>query len=225
MIHLDRRLFLASLGGAAAVKVMSHEARAEALESYMMQQLNGNGPTGKKFPTAAEVEAQIETRGYRRGVGNLFLNTRADGKVKKLQPMPAKPTFLDFFKLRMDQTGNHVLQSANLAKKRGMSEEIIFACLLHDTVHALIKADHGYWGAQIYGPYVSEKVAFAVRYHQALRFYEDKEAGYIYPDLYRNMFGEDYVPSPHIQADYKMLKNHKWYTTFHRRTSRPITRC
>jgi hypothetical protein len=58
---------------------------------------------------------------------------------------------------------------------------------------------------------VSEKVAFAVRYHQALRFYEDKEAGYEYPDLYRNMFGEDYVPSPYIQADYKMLRNHKWY--------------
>src|SRR2546426_12343841 len=80
-----------------------------------------------------------------------------------------------------------------------------------DTVHALIKVDHGYWGAQLYGPYVPEKVAFAIRYHQALRFYEDKEAGYEYPDLYRNLFGEDYVPSPHIQADYKMLKTHKWH--------------
>ena len=40
---------------------------------------------------------------------------------------------------------------------------------------------------------------------------EDKEHGYEYPDLYRNLFGEDYVPLPHMQADYKMLKNHKWY--------------
>jgi len=194
--------------------MMSAEAKAEALESYMMQQLNQQPSAAaqpKKFPKAADIEAQIETRGYRRGVGNLFLNTQANGKVKKLQPMPAKPTFLDFFKLRMDQTGNHVLQSANRAKKTGMTEEIILACLLHDTVHALIKTDHGYWGSQLYAPYVSEKVAFAVRYHQALRFYEDKEAGYEYPDLYRNMFGEDYVPLPHIQADYKMLKNHKWY--------------
>ena len=213
MIQLDRRLFIASLGGAAAVKMMSAEAKAEALESYMMQQLNNSSSSTetKKFPKAAEIEAQIETRGYRRGVGNLFLNTQPNGKVRKLQPMPAKPTFLDFFKLRMDQTGNHVLQSANRAKKTGMSEEIILACLLHDTVHALIKTDHGYWGSQLYAPYVSEKVAFAVRYHQALRFYEDKEAGYEYPDLYRNMFGEDYVPLPHIQADYKMVKNHKWY--------------
>jgi hypothetical protein len=217
MIQIDRRHFLASLGGAAAVKLMSAEAKAEALESYMMAQLNnGSAAAGqaqsKKFPKAAEVEAQIETRSYRRGVGNLFLTTQPNTKVKKLAAMPARPTFLDFFKLRMEQTSNHVLQSANRAMKTGMTEEVTLACLLHDTVHALIKSDHGYWGAQLYAPYVPEKVSFAIRYHQALRFYDDKEAGYEYPDLYRNMFGEDYVPLPHIQADYKMLKNHKWYS-------------
>jgi hypothetical protein len=213
MIQLDRRHFITSLGGVAAVKLMTAEAKAEALESYMMQQLNTPAAPAQKpkFPKAADIEAQIATRSYRRGVGNLFLTTAPNSTVKKLQPMPARPTFLDFFKLRMEQTSNHVLQSANRAKKTGMTEEIILACLLHDTVHALIKTDHGYWGAQLYGPYVSEKVSFAIRYHQALRFYEDKEAGYEYPDLYRNMFGEDYVPLPHIQADYKMLKNHKWY--------------
>src|SRR5262245_3026172 len=116
MMQIDRRHFIASLGGAAAVKLMSSEAKAEALESYMMQQLN-NGAAGSaagakpKFPKAADVEAQIETRSYRRGVGNLFLTTQPGAKVKKLEPMPAKPTFLDFFKLRMEQTSNHVLQS------------------------------------------------------------------------------------------------------------------
>jgi len=208
-MEIDRRHFIAALGGAAAVKLMSHEARAEALEAYMMQELNTQA--AKKFPKAADIQAQIETRSYRRGVGNLFLTTQPNAKVRKLDPMPAKPTFLDFFKNRFGQTSNHVLQSANRAMKTGMTEEIIMACLLHDTVHALIKTDHGYWGAQMYAPYVSEKVAFAIRYHQALRFYEDKKAGYEYPDLYRNLFGEDYVPAPHIQADYKMLLNHKWY--------------
>src|SRR5215470_18501446 len=197
MIQIDRRHFIASLGGGAAVKLMTAEAKAEALESYMMAQLNGGASTppgtpSKKFPKAADIEAQIETRSYRRGVGNVFLTTQPNAKVKKLAPMPAKPTFLDFFNLRMQQTSNHVLQSANRAMKTGMTEEIILACLLHDTVHALIKTDHGYWGAQLYAPYVPEKVSFAIRYHQALRFYEDKEAGYEYPDLYRNMFGEDY---------------------------------
>src|ERR1041384_6174289 len=105
MIQIDRRLFLASLGGTAAVKMMSAEAKAEALESYMVQQLNNAGAATapKKFPKAAEIEAQIETRSYRRGVGNLFLNTQ-NGKVKKLQPMPAKPMFLDFFNMRMGNT-------------------------------------------------------------------------------------------------------------------------
>jgi hypothetical protein len=212
-MEIDRRHFIASLGGAAAIALMGPEAKAEALEAYMVQQLNNPATASqdRKFPTAAEIEAQIETRHYRRGVGSLFLVTQATGKVRKLEPMPAKPMFLDFFKLRFTQASNHVLQSANRALKTGMSEDVILACLLHDVVQSLMKTDHGYWGAQLFEPYVPEKTSFAIRYHQALRFYEDTSVGYVYPDLYRNMFGEDYVPSPHIQADYKMLTNHRWY--------------
>ena len=214
-MEIDRRHFIASLGGSAAVALMSHEAKAEALEEYMVEQLNTAAPGSQApaptFPTAAEVDARIDTRHYRRGVGGLFLTTQPNAKVSRLEPMPAKPTFLDFFKLRFAPTQNHVLQSANRAMKTGMSEEIILACLLHDTVHALMKTDHGYWGAQLYAPYVPEKTSFAIKYHQALRFFEDQAAGYVYPDLYRNMFGHDYVPPPHIQADYKMVRNHRWY--------------
>jgi hypothetical protein len=211
-MQIDRRHFLASIGGAAAVATMNAEARAEALEVYMEQQLNAAVAQRQapKFPTVAEVEAQITSRHYRRGAGNLFVATAAGGKVRKLEPMPAKPTLLDFFTHRF-APANHVLQSANRALKTGMSEEIILACLLHDTVHSLVKTDHGYWCAQLYEPYVPEKTSFAIRYHQALRFYPDTAAGYEYPDLYRNLFGEDYVPLPHIQADYKMLRNHRWY--------------
>jgi hypothetical protein len=125
--------------------------------------------------------------------------------------MPEKPTLLDYFQLRFNATSNHVLQSANRAMTNGMSEDIILACLLHDVVQELIKVDHGWWGAQMFEPYVSEKTSFAIRYHQALRFYEDKEHGYEYPDLYRNIFGEDYKPEPYIEATYKMVRNHKWY--------------
>ena len=192
-MEIDRRHFIASLGGTAAVALMSHEAKAEALEEYMVEQLNTAAPPSQApaatFPTAAEVDARIDTRHYRRGVGGLFLTTQPNAKVSRLEPMPAKPTFLDFFKLRFAPTQNHVLQSANRAMKTGMSEEIVLACLLHDTVHALMKTDHGYWGAQLYAPYVPEKTSFAIKYHQALRFFEDQAAGYVYPDLYRNMFG------------------------------------
>ena len=40
MVHIDRRIYLASLGGTAAVKMMSLETKAEALESYMIQRSN-----------------------------------------------------------------------------------------------------------------------------------------------------------------------------------------
>jgi HD domain len=210
-LKLDRRVFISSLGGAAAVSLMSDEAKADALEDGMSKALDearGDDPQ-KKFPTAAEVEAQIETRTYRRGGGNLFVGGRSN--VKILPKMPDNPTFLDFFNLRFSGTANHCLQSANHAMKTGMTDEIVFACLCHDLVHALIKVDHGWWGAQMFEPYASENVTFAIRYHQALRFYEDKENGYEYPDLYRSMFGADYKPEKYIEDTYRMVRNHKKY--------------
>ncbi len=213
-MEIDRRAFIASLGGAAAVSLMDHEAKAEALEHYMEEQLDqavaaqGQGQPDK-FPTVAEIEAQIETRPYRRGTGGVFVGQRGQN-VKKLQPMPAKPTIQDFFELRF-APANHVLQSATRAMKTGMSEEVILACLLHDCVLSLIKPDHGWWGAQLFEPYIPEKSAFAIRYHQTLRFFPDEQAGYEYPDQYYRTFGHDYVPPQYIQDTYKMLKNHKWY--------------
>ena len=211
-MEIDRRAFFASLGGAAAVSLMDSEAKADALEDYMSAQLDaevaGQESESRKFPTAAEIEEQIETRAYRRGAGTLFIAPR--GNVKRLEPMPSKPTLLDFFNYRF-APANHVLQSATRAMKNGMSEEIILACLLHDVVQTLIKPDHGWWGAQLFEPYVPEKVTFAIRYHQALRFYADPQAGYEYPDLYRQMFGSDYVPLPHIEATYQQIRKHKWY--------------
>src|SRR5579872_1662987 len=208
-MEIDRRLFIASLGGAATVASMSHEARAEALEHYMSDQLEEPEDDDKpKFPTVADLESQIETRPFRRGTGGVFVSGR--GNVKKLPPLPAKPTLLDFYNLRFT-TVNHCLQSATDALKKGQNEEIVLACLLHDVVQTLMKTDHGWWGAQMFEPYVSEKVTFAIRYHQALRFYPDHSVGYEYPDLYKRMFGEDYTPPPHIEAAYKFVKNHKWY--------------
>lgn len=214
MIELDRRDFIASLGGAAAVGLMSHEARADALEDALNERLElaqaGAGSGGGDFPTAAEIEAQIPTRSYRRGTGTSFLNTSGDN-VPVLAPMPDNPTLFDFFDLRFARQSNHCLQSANKAMERGVDEEIILACLLHDTVQAIMRTDHGYWGAQLYEPYVPERTSFAIKYHQALRFYPDDEAGYVYPDLYRRIFGEDYVPAAHIRADWNMLRDHSWY--------------
>jgi hypothetical protein len=211
---IDRRAFIASLGGTAAVSLMDHEARADALEHYAEHELDelvaAQQPAGQpqSFPTVAELEAQIDQRPSRRGVGSLFV---AGGRnVRKLEKMPARPTLQDFFRLRF-QPANHVLQSATRALKTGMKEDVILACLLHDVVLNLIKVDHGWWGAQLFEPYIPEKSTFAIRYHQALRFFADEEAGYEYPDQYHRIFGIDYVPPPHIQETYKMVRKHKWY--------------
>jgi hypothetical protein len=215
---IDRRAFIASLGGVAAVALMDHEARAEALEEFTEAKLDalvaeyqaGGTAAGQqeRFPTVAELEAQIDQRPTRRGVGNLFVGGRSN--VRRLSPMPEKPTLVDFFKLRF-APANHVLQSATRAMKTGMTEEVILACLLHDVVQALVKTDHGWWGAQLFEPYVPQKTAFGIKYHQTLRFYEDEAAGYAYPDLYKRIFGTDYVPPRHIQETYKMVRKHKWY--------------
>jgi hypothetical protein len=217
-MEINRKEFLDGLGGPEAASKMDSEARADALESHMMAKLNelqtnnsqSQPQENKKYPSVAEVERQIETRKYREGVGFMYV-PRTGENVKRLPRMPGNPTLYDFFKLRFMDTSNHVLQSAALAMRNGMSEEIILACLLHDVVQEIIRTDHGWWGAQLFEPYVPEKVSFAIRYHQALRYYPDPSVGYEYPDLYRQLFGSDYVPPPYIEETYKMVRKHKWY--------------
>jgi hypothetical protein len=76
---------------------------------------------------------------------------------------------------------------------------------------AFQRADHGYVGAALYAPYVDEKVAWAIRYHQALRFFPDPDVGYEYPEMYYDLFGKNFVPETYIQRDYEYARKHKWY--------------
>ena len=62
-------------------------------------------------------------------------------------------------------------------------------------------------------PYVDEEVSWAVRVHQALRFFPDELVGYKYPDMYVKNFGPDYKPEPYIVEEYKRAREHKWYMT------------
>ena len=120
---------------------------------------------------------------------------------------------MDYFKNRFAST-NHLLQSAALALKNGHSEKVVLACLLHDiAVVSFIRCDHGYWGAQMIEPYVDEEVSWAIKSHQALRFFPDESVGYGYPDMYVKYFGKDYQPEPYIQEEYKRARNHKHYMT------------
>jgi hypothetical protein len=137
------------------------------------------------------------------------------GDNPMLPKMPEKPRLLDFFRFRMgDITFRHLLQSARLALDAGHGEKVVTACLLHDISNGcLIRADHGYWGAQMIAPYVSEEIAWAVKYHQALRYFADESVGYDYPESYRLFFGPDYVPPDYIRRDAEAARAHRWYMT------------
>jgi hypothetical protein len=135
------------------------------------------------------------------------------GDNPALPRMPARPKLLDFFKLRFtDVTVRHLLASAKRALDDGQEEKIILACLLHDISNGcLIRTDHGYWGAQMVAPYVDEEVAFAVQYHQPLRYFADESVGYEYPESYARFFGADYIPPDYIRRDAETARAHKWY--------------
>ena len=134
-------------------------------------------------------------------------------------PLPDKPTLLDLLTLRLNTPKHgmpfavapHVAQSASRAMRAGFDEEVVLACLLHDIGMGVARPDHGWWGAQLIEPYVSERVTWAVRFHQALRFYPDASVGYEYPELYRSMFGPGYQPPDYIRAAYNQALNHPWY--------------
>jgi hypothetical protein len=190
---------------------MTLSERADALEEKMIEELDYRIQKSVLF-TLGE---QDPTRPERGTIPAPQTNSpRAlQGDDPRLQKMPARPTLLDFFKYRFG-SANHLLQSANLARKAGCEEKIVLACLLHDiAVTGFIRSDHGYWGAQLVGPYVDEEVSWAIRAHQALRFYPDESFGYSYPDMYVRMFGEDFKPEPYIEEAYQKARNHKWYGT------------
>jgi hypothetical protein len=142
------------------------------------------------------------------------------GDNQALPRMPDRPTLLDFFRFRFGGlTGRHLLTSAKLALDAGEEEKLVMAVLLHDIANTcLIRSDHGYWGAQLIAPYVDEEIAWAVRYHQPLRYFADEAAGYSYPDSYRRFFGPDYVPPDYIVQAAAAARAHRWYMTARRIT-------
>jgi hypothetical protein len=137
------------------------------------------------------------------------------GQNPNLPVMPERPRLLDFFHYRFtDIAFRHLLQSAKTALDAGQSETVVIACLLHDISNgALLRSDHGYWGAQMIAPYVSEEVAWAVKYHQALRYFADEAAGFKYPDAYNKFFGPDFSPPEYLHRAHEEARNHRWYMT------------
>ena len=58
---------------------------------------------------------------------------------------------------------------------------------------------------------MDEEVAWAIRYHQALRFFPDESVGYAYPQAYIRYFGEAFQPSEVMKQAHEYARNHRWY--------------
>jgi len=181
--------------------VCEHEAPQGGRRRLILS--NPIGRIGTDIPDReAELFAQL-------GPDTVFMM----GDNPALPPMPAKPKLLDFFRLRFGAISfGHMLASAKRALDEGQDEKIVVACLLHDISNGcFIRADHGYWGAQMVRPYVDEEIAWAIEKHQALRYFADDSVGYVYPENYRRFFGPDYEPPAYIRQEYEGARAHPWY--------------
>jgi hypothetical protein len=189
---------------------MSLSERADALEDKLRDELNVHIVKSRLFNLAdADMNFVSGAQLQKEHPDWLMLM----GDDPRLPKMPAKPTLMDYFKLRFAPAA-HLLQSGKHALNKGMSEKVVLACLLHDIgVIGFIRSDHGYWGAQMVEPYVDEEVSWAIRTHQALRFYADESVGYDYPEMYKKYFGADYKPDAYIEREYQNARKHKWYMT------------
>ena len=137
------------------------------------------------------------------------------GDNPALPRMPDRPVLMDFFRLRFNDIAvRHLLTSAKRALDDGHDEKIILACLLHDISNGcFVRPDHGYWGAQLIAPYVDPEIAWAVQYHQPLRYFADEGVGYEYPSNYDKFFGPDFDPPAYIKRDAEYARSHPWYMT------------
>ena len=99
-MEIDRRAFIASLGGAAAVNLMDHEAKAEALEHYMEEKLDENNVqleaerSPQDWPRLPRAGSAFPSPGWRLLVPRLFRDcAHSEGAI--CRPHPATTEFLD----------------------------------------------------------------------------------------------------------------------------------
>ena len=97
-------------------KEQSFAAFTENLEIEQMRQLGDRLVTKSLLYHLAYGEQSLGV-GFGDGEQLLLM-----GEDPRLPEMPEEPTLIDFFKLRFAPAQQHLLQSANLAQKNGLSE-------------------------------------------------------------------------------------------------------
>ncbi len=213
-MEIDRRAFIASLGGAAAVSLMdsrSQGRRARALHrrsstSRSPQRQGGSPRSSRPWPSSKR-RSKRATSGAAPATSSRRIRRQRQAAREDAEEADAAGLLPAAF-----PAANHVLQSATRAMKTGMSEEIILACLLHDVVHVADQARPrlvGRAALRALHPGEDRRSRSAIT-RRCASTPTPKPATSI-PDLYHRIFGVDYTPPPHIEATYKMIRNHKWY--------------
>ena len=177
---MDRRKFLTGIGAVGAAQALTISEQAEALEARMIRELE-RGRRALEAPQALGRDPKELAAERAAGNGKITDGRRPQPPEDAQETDPRR--FLQGAALR--PIANHYLRMPAVALKAGVDERSCSLCPSSDIgVFALARSDHGYWGAQLVEPYVSERVSWAIRYHQALRFFPDPSVGYDYPDSY-----------------------------------------
>ena len=165
--------------------------RADALEHRMMRELDTIIVKSRLF-NLADADISIPN-----GPALLAANPGKHmlmGDDPRLPKMPEDPTLMDFFKYRFSPSQNHLLQSAKLPLKNGHGREdrprLPAARHRRRRLHprATMATGARSWSRRT----STRRSAWAIRGHQALRFYPDQSVGYAYPEMYIKHFGADY---------------------------------
>jgi hypothetical protein len=134
----EQRLDQAATAAAAATAGRPLDERADAVEHALGVELDRVATKSVLFMSGDVDPTKIDSFGAD-GSGRFMLL----GQDPRLQPMPDRPTLMDFLRLRF-RSYQHMLQSARLARLGGHDEKVVLACLLHDiAVVGFIRPDHG----------------------------------------------------------------------------------
>ncbi len=111
-----------------AGKPMTASEKVDALEEAQLAQFNKR--IAKSFLFAAGEKDQSRPERGIIQLGTDDPNAQAlQGDDPRLRKMPAKPTLLDFFEYRWGR-GEHLMQSARLARLAGCDEKTVLACCM-----------------------------------------------------------------------------------------------
>ena len=191
---------------------MTSEQKADALEAYMEETLDAatalQQGRARKFPTVAEIaEREREAHRHARAAA-ATCSTPATATDRRAARWP---------RCRDAADAARVLRAALRARQPRAAERDARAEDRHvrgdhprlpaarRACSKLIKVDHGWWGAQMFEPYIPEKVDVRDPLSPDAALLSGREAGYEYPEIYLRIFGEDYKPQPYIEATYKMV--------------------